>query len=92
MATKASDEATTAGFPLVEELLEQEQPNFDEMRANYDKLTEMSTKSKSAQEKAAAKHALMAYDRFFELFVKLLKIKENLQKEAIKTSSKKSGK
>jgi hypothetical protein len=66
------------GFPTLEELLEEEHPDFSGMQARKAQLEQMAKTSKTAKDKASARQASLAYDRFFELFDVLSKIKQNL--------------
>jgi len=76
---KAGEEGM--GYPALETLLEQDNPDLSKMQSSMEKLLNLSKASRSPKEKAAAKHALTAYQRFFEMLGELHKIKDRLQEK-----------
>ena len=69
------------GYPTLESLLEQPQPDLTGMKARLAQLSDLSKNAKTAKDKAGAKQAMLSYTRFFELFDKLLEVRANLVKE-----------
>ena len=69
------------GYPHLEGLLEQPNPDLSQMRTHQKSLETLSKSGKSAKEKASAKQAAQAYARFFELFDKLLEVRAKLIKQ-----------
>jgi len=72
-------QADTSGYPAIEELIEQKNPDLTGMLSSLATLEELAKEAKNAKEKAAAKHACIAYQQFFSLFENLLKVKKELQ-------------
>lgn len=69
------------GFVALEKLLEEDQPDLETMRANMKKLSDLAKSSKNTKEKAAARKASIAYQRFFEMLEELMKVRQRLQRE-----------
>lgn len=80
------DNNLEASYPFLERLLDQDKPDFSKMQARYHELQDMVQHSKSAKDKAAAKQAAVAYERFFELIKYLLDVKLQLQTKSEKKS------
>lgn len=66
------------GYPTLETLIEQPKPDLSEMKAHQKTLADLSKTAKTAKEKASAKQAVIAYDRFFELFDKIMEVRNKL--------------
>ena len=66
------------GYPALEALIEQPKPDISGMKAHQKTLLSLSKTAKTAKEKASAKQAVVAYDRFFELFDKIMEVKAQL--------------
>lgn len=69
---------STMGYPHLEALIEQPNPDLAGMRAHQKTLESLSKTASSAKDKASAKQATVAYARFFELFDKLLEVRTKL--------------
>lgn len=63
------------GYPTLEALIEQPKPDLSLMKKHQSDLESLSKTAKTAKEKASAKQAVVAYQRFFELFDKIMKVK-----------------
>ena len=90
---KATSAQESLGFPAMEKLLDQSNPDLSGFRLRAEELKHLIKSAAKAESKAAARQAELAYQRFFELFEELLEIRENLatqqKKEAEKKPSKK---
>jgi hypothetical protein len=71
----AQPEASSVGFPRIEQLLEAEEPDLSGLGQRMDALDELS-QSGSAREKAAAKKARAAYDRTVDVLEFLVSTKQ----------------
>ena len=69
------------GYPSLEALIEQPKPDLSGMKAHQKSLESLSKTAKTAKDKAAAKQAVVAYTRFFELFDKIIEVKTELMKK-----------
>ena len=69
------------GFPALEKLLEQANPDLSGFNTRKEQLKQMVKKARQAGSKTAARQAELAYQRFFELFEELIKIRADLEKE-----------
>ena len=84
--SKSAD--TSAGYPTLEALIEQPSVDFAPMKARRVQLVDLSRSAKLAQDKAAAKQASVAYDRFFKLVDELLQIKAKMAQDFVAKSAK----
>ncbi len=73
-----SKQSESLGYPHLESLLEQPNPDLSLMKEHQAALDSLSKTAKQAKDKGAAKQASVAYTRFFELFDKLLKVRAKL--------------
>ncbi|MES2504550.1 MAG: hypothetical protein V4534_06695 [Myxococcota bacterium] len=72
------------GYPNLEALIEQPNPDIASMKASQKALEELSKTAKSAKDKGSAKIAVLAYTRFFELFDKLLEVRSKMVEKSTK--------
>ncbi|MBH1989416.1 MAG: hypothetical protein I8H75_06125 [Myxococcaceae bacterium] len=79
--SETQKKAESIGYPTLESLIEQVNPDFSEMREHQRTLLKLSKSAQSAKEKASASQAALAYQRFFELFDKILEIKNKIMNE-----------
>ena len=73
-----ANQPQSIGYPTLEALIEEENPNLSSLAEHHQTLQELSLKSRSLHEKNSAKQAVKAYDRFFELFDKILEFRNNM--------------
>ena len=66
------------GYPNLEALIEQPKPDLSLMKEHQKALEALSKTAKTAKEKGAAKQAVVAYSRFFELFDKIMEVKAKM--------------
>jgi hypothetical protein len=76
-----SKQSESLGYPNLESLLEQPNPDLSAMKEHQATLDSLSKTAKQAKDKGAAKQASLAYTRFFELFEKLLNVRSKLAKK-----------
>lgn len=83
-----SKQSESLGYPHLESLLEQPNPDLSAMKDHQKALDDLSKTTKQAKDKGAAKQASLAYTRFFELFDKLLKVRAKLSENQEKQHKK----
>jgi hypothetical protein len=84
-ASKPTADAPTApsvGFPRIEALVEQANPDVSGLQSRADQLRELEQKGGSPKIKAGAKRAVAAYARVLELVSYLLETKRKIQESA----------
>lgn len=74
------------GYPALEKLLEAVHPDLSGFKMRSEELKKLAKTAQKADSQKAARQAELAYQRFFELFEELLKIRENIAKEKLETA------
>ncbi|MBL4818952.1 MAG: hypothetical protein JKY15_06980 [Deltaproteobacteria bacterium] len=74
----SKDQTESVGYPNLESLLEQPNPDVAGMKDRQKALEDLRKTAKSAKDKGVAKQSALAYSRFFELFDKLLEVRSKL--------------
>ncbi|MBI1944818.1 MAG: hypothetical protein HYS27_03935 [Deltaproteobacteria bacterium] len=71
-------QAASVGFPRIEAVVEQDQPDLTGLQARRAELSTLATGAKANKDKAAAKKAALAYQRAEELIAYLLETKAKM--------------
>lgn len=85
-----SSESQSMGYPALEALLDVEKPDLSGMLSREEQLVQMSkARGIPEKQKTAARHAALAYDKFFAVFSALLELKQKMLTEINPKSSSK---
>lgn len=76
--TEAPPQAASVGFPRIEAVVEQDQPDLSGLQARRAELEAQAGSAKANKDKAAAKKAALAYQRTEELITYLLETKAKM--------------
>lgn len=68
----------SVGFPRIEAVVEQDQPDLSGLQARHAELSALAGSAKANKDKAAAKKAALAYQRAEELIAYLLETKAKM--------------
>ena len=87
------NQAPSAGYPNIEALLDQDKLDLSGMLKRQEELVAMSkAKNEPEKSKIAAKHAALAYDKFFDIFSSLLEVKKKMYETYASSSDAKTKK
>jgi hypothetical protein len=81
-AKEEKQKSQSLGYPVLEEMIEEEDAKISSFDASRHALTELSRKSKEPEIKAQARHALLAYERFQHFFEEMIRLREKLMVQA----------
>lgn len=86
---ETSAKSQSLGYPTLEKLIEEQDSNALNLEKSRKALNDLIRKSSDPQEKAHARQALLAYERFQHFFDEMIALREKMIKESAESSPKK---